>query len=344
MGQVVPVPPSGAGLDETGAGGLIVDVSAVLPFAGETSTLTATVHVPSLEHDGPPRAVLVCWPGGSYGRTYWDMHIPGHPGYSFAEHMTDRGFLVIAVDPLGVGSSSRPSDVDAVNLETMAAAAAAFVRRLRALLAAGELDSRLAPLEDVPLVAVGHSLGGCLAIVEQAVYGSYDAVANLGFTHGSKDSIESGPSGGPAADAAAPMQAAVDQAKAFLSTEWDAGYGLAPRALHHGWLHAADVPAEVIAADDEKACAWPRQSYVGALLAGHSATYAGRLTCPVLVAFGDRDVPERPHEDVAFYHASHDVTLLVLSASAHCHNFAGTRTVLWDRLGSWAAAAADQAP
>jgi pimeloyl-ACP methyl ester carboxylesterase len=312
-----------------------------LPFAGETNTLSATVHVPSPEHDVPPRAVLVCWPGGSYSRAYWDMHIPGHPGYSFAEHMTDRGFVVIAVDPLGVGSSSRPADVDAVNLETMAAAAAEFVRQLRTLMAVGDLDSRLAPLEDVPLVAVGHSLGGCLAIVEQAAHGSYDAVVNLGFTHGSKDIVvERRPPGGAPEDAAARMRAAVDQAKAFLSTEWDAGYGLAPRGLHHGWLHAPDVPADVIAADDEKASAWPRQSYVGALLAGHSATYAGRLTCPVLIAFGDRDVPERPHDDVAFYRASQDVTLLVLNGSAHCHNFAATRIVLWDRLGTWAAAAA----
>jgi pimeloyl-ACP methyl ester carboxylesterase len=320
---------------------LAVDVSAVLPFAGETSTLAAAVYLPAPEHAAAPRAVLVCWPGGSYSRAYWDMHIPGHPGYSFAEHMTDRGFLVIAVDPLGVGASSRPSDVDAVDLETMAAAAAEFVRQLRILMAVGELDSRLAPLVDVPLVGVGHSLGGCLAIVEQASHGSYDAVANLGFTHGSKDVIESSPPGGPPADAAAPMQAAVEQAKAFLSTAWDAGYGLAPRGLHHGWLHAADVPAEVIAADDEKASAWPRQSYVGALLAGHSATYAGRLTCPVLIAFGDRDVPDRPHDDVAFYRASQDVTLVVLAGSAHCHNFAATRIVLWDRLGTWAAAVAD---
>jgi hypothetical protein len=35
------------------------------------------------------------------------------------------------------------------------------------------------------------------------------------------------------------------------------------------------------------------------------------------------------------------VTLLVLTGSAHCHNFAATRAALWDRLGTWAAAAAD---
>jgi len=316
---------------------LTVGVSAALPFADQTNTLSATVHTAAGGYDGPPRAVLVCWPGGSYSRVYWDMQIPGHPGYSFAEHMTGRGFLVVAVDPLGVGSSSRPADVDAVTLETMAAAAAEFVRQLRRRLAAGELDDRVAPVNDVPVVGVGHSLGGCLTIVEQALHGSYEAVANLGFTHGRKDMIEGGPPAGLDQDPDAPMRAAVEQAKAFLSTDWDEGYSVAPRAVNHGWLYESDVPADVIAADDRTAAAWPRQSYVGALLAGHSAGYAARLTCPVLVGFGDRDVPECPHDDIAFYSASPDVTLLILAGSAHCHNFAGTRTVLWDRLGHWAA-------
>ena len=78
-------------------------------------------------------------------------------------------------------------------------------------------------------------------------------------------------------------------------------------------------------------------SYVGALQPGHTATYAARVQCPVFVGFGDHDVPERPHDDVAFYGASDDVTLMVLSDSAHCHNFAATRTLLWDRLADWAA-------
>lgn len=52
-------------------------------------------------------------------------------------------------------------------------------------------------------------------------------------------------------------------------------------------------------------------------------------------------VRERPHDDVAFCRASQDVTLLVLSASAHCRNFAAPRAALWDRAGTWAAAVAD---
>jgi len=54
------------------------DVSAALPFDGETNVLVGSVHRPS----GSPRAVYVCWPGGSYGRSYWEFN--DYPDYNFA--------------------------------------------------------------------------------------------------------------------------------------------------------------------------------------------------------------------------------------------------------------------
>ncbi len=296
---------------------LDLDVTAALPFVSSVTTLRATVW--AVER---PLAVLVCWPGGSYSRAYWDVHVDGHERYSFAEHMVDWGFSVVAVDPLGVGDSSRPDDVDRVTLESMTDAAAEAVRQLR---------ERLAP-QGVPVIAVGHSLGGCLSLVEQARHGSYEAVANLGFTHGAKP-IHSPESEGPGPEAAA---VAVEHAKAFFGGLWDDGYALAPREPNHAWLHDPDVPADVIAEDDRQASPWPRQSYVGALLAGHSASYAADVSSPVFVAFGEHDVPEHPHDDIGYYRSSGDVTLMVLPRSAHCHNFAGTRALLWDRLADWA--------
>ena len=297
-----------------------IDVSAALPFDPDPAALAATVWHAERER---PRAILVCWPGGSYSRAYWDLHVDGFEGYSFAEHLVSRGFTVVAVDPLGVGESSRPDGVDAVTLEAMAAAAAVAVAHLRTTLAG----------DGVPVIGVGHSLGACLTIVEQALFRSYDAVVNLGFTHGAKitHTPEAGNDPGRAA-----LDVAIEQAKGFFPDEWDDGYALAPRTPNHAWLHDPDVPAEVIAEDDRRASAWPRQSYVGALMAGHSASYAARVTVPVFVGFGEHDVPEHPHDDVAFYGASTDVTLTVLPGSAHCHNFAGTRAVLWDRLADWA--------
>src|SRR3954471_22248700 len=118
---------------------LVVDVSAALAFGDEVNTIAANVHVPN----GRPRAVLVCWPGGSYDRSYWDARIDGHPGYSAAEHLVARGLLVVNADHLGVGRSSRPAEVDRVTLEVMAAANDAFAREVRGRLAAGELDERV---------------------------------------------------------------------------------------------------------------------------------------------------------------------------------------------------------
>jgi alpha-beta hydrolase superfamily lysophospholipase len=114
---------------------LTLDVSAALPF-DESSHLAASVHLPDPAAGAPP-AALVCWPGGSYARAYWEMQIPGHPGYSFADHMTSQGYVVLAVDHLGVGASSKPADGDRVDVQTMSAASAAFVEQLRELLAEG---------------------------------------------------------------------------------------------------------------------------------------------------------------------------------------------------------------
>src|SRR3954462_2078497 len=123
---------------------ITIDVSTALQFADEVNTISADVHVP----DGRPRAVIVCWPGGSYDRSYWDAHIDRHPGYTAAEHLVARGALVVNADHLGVGRSSRPADVDRVDLDSMAAANDAFAREVRRRLAAGELDERIPPLDD----------------------------------------------------------------------------------------------------------------------------------------------------------------------------------------------------
>ena len=61
---------------------------------------------------------------------------------------------------------------------------------------------------------------------------------------------------------------------------------------------------------------------------------------PVFLAFGDVDVSPCPHLEPSTYPASRDVTLFLLPSSAHCHNMATSRQVLWDRLEAWAATVA----
>lgn len=288
------------------------DVSAVLPFCDEENSISATLFLP----DGEPEAVLVCWPGGSYDRRYWAFDAV--PGYNFSSHATDLGLAVLAADHLGVGASSRPADVDAVNFVTMSAAADEFVRQVR---------------ERVPgrrVVGVGHSLGGALTVATQALHSSYDRIASLGMTHGAKGSVTHGVGEGKD-----PRTAALEQAPTFLE-DWDAGYSSSDRVAQHGWFYRPDTPAEVIAADDQTAATWPRQAYVDGLTVGYSAELAAGVGCPVFLCFGEYDVPEQPRDDVSFYEKSNDIRMLVLENAAHCSNFASTRTVLWDRLCAWA--------
>jgi pimeloyl-ACP methyl ester carboxylesterase len=272
---------------------LVLDVSGSLPF-DERIRLAASVHLPD-GATGTPRALLICWPGGSYAREYWDMHIPGHPGYSVADHMRSQGYLVLAADHLGVGASSKPADGDRVDFETVSAAAAAFVEQVRGLLAEGAPELGGIPLPDIPIVGVGHSLGACLTAVTQARYRCYDAVALLGFTHGRKDSVSAVGAVEGDDDADARRRTAVEQARAFFAGTWDDVYGLAPREPHHGWLHRPDVPDEVIAADGANAVRWPRQCYVEALMDGSSAEFAAEIDCCVFLGFGEYDVPPNPH-------------------------------------------------
>jgi len=212
------------------------------------------------------------------------------------------------------------------------------VTQISTMLAEGAPAFGGRPLPGVPVIGVGHSLGACLTVVTQARHRCYDAVALLGFTHGQKEvSVAAvGAVERDDVDEERVRETAIEQAKAFFADTWDDIYASAPREPHHAWLHDPDVPAAVIAADDAEASPWPRQAYVEALLAGHSARFAAELDCNVFIGFGDHDVPPVPHADVAYYPRSRDVTLYVLRNSAHCHNFASTRTQLWDRIGLWA--------
>jgi alpha-beta hydrolase superfamily lysophospholipase len=312
---------------------LRVDVSTASP-TGEPAAIAARVHLPA----DRPTGVLICWPGGSYGMNYWQFEAPGRTGYSFADHMTRRGFMVIAADHLGVGGSSKPQDGDSLTLDAMARAAVAFVADIRKQLAAGELVSGLPPLGGVSVVGVGHSLGGCLVVVQQALGQCYDAIVSLGYTHGSKDAStgnQMSSEGVSADDAAAVRAVATDQAKFFFGDTWDDVYGRIDRPAHHGWLHGPDVPADVIALDDMFDEAWPRASYVHALMPGATVRYAAAITSPVFLGFGEHDVPPEPRDDVSFYTGSDDITLFVLPGSYHCSNFATRRADLWRRIDAW---------
>jgi alpha-beta hydrolase superfamily lysophospholipase len=295
---------------------------------GELS-LAATLFAPA-SVDAQDVRVLVCWPGGSYGRDYWDVRLPGRTGYSFAEHMTGRGFIVIAADPLGVGDSGRPEDGTLCTYEALADAAHGAVEVIRSGLVDGSLARDLPPVASPRIIGVGHSIGGGLVTIQQARWDSYDAIAVLGFTHGAKDRAVDN------ANDPTSRATAVEQAKGFWGDQWEARYGVVDKSPHQVWLNGPDAPPDIVAADNANSVVWAAETYVDALHVGFTGAYATKVVAPVMIAFGEFDIAERPRDEAAFYLGCADITLFVLAGSYHCHNFQDGRAALWNRLGAWA--------
>lgn len=291
---------------------LRLDVSDVL---GERASLAASYYHPRADAAG---ATLVCLPGGTYSRDYWDLRVAGYRGYSFAEFATAHGYAVVTIDPLGTGESSKPAyDFDFTDIAATLAGATAGLPALT-----GSPGS---------LVAVAHSLGGYLAITQQSLFASYAGLAILGCTNQHVAPLNLG------ADFIA--RAATPQGRAALARDILSAlpqpYFEGPRDHMRDWFFLPDVPAEVIDADSVSSVV-PRV-FGTAMIPGVVAEHAARVDVPVLAGYGVVDVSPDPRAEAALYRRSPDITTLVLADSAHCHNMASSRHRLWRRLLGWVA-------
>jgi alpha-beta hydrolase superfamily lysophospholipase len=286
-----------------------------------------------------PATVLVCWPGGSYGRSYWDLQIPNRPGYSFAEHMANLGFVVVTADPLGVGDSGRPADGATCTLGAMAAAGADVVRQVRQRLEAGRLIEQVPGTDVGAMVGVGHSLGAGLAVIEQALFDTYDAVCALGLRILAVDQATQESAGAALDDEEARRAAAIEEVAALYGSRWSgpATYGSFDKAPLQGFFNGPDVPSDVVAFDNANSIAWPVAAIVDALHVGLIAEHAQSVTCPVFLGFADGDFDGRPnaHDHVPMFASSSDVSLQVLPDTFHCSNFQPRRAELWERIAAW---------
>jgi pimeloyl-ACP methyl ester carboxylesterase len=284
----------------------------------EESALFGRWFEPEVRDDARP--LLFCIPGGTYNHRYWDLQVAGE-SYSFAEHMTTRGYEVVAIDNLGTGASSRPSR--RAGLAELAGAAASAVESIRRERPPGR-----------PVVGIGHSMGGYTLVTQQALHRSFDAIAVLGTTIGPSTMI---PIPDDVLESARQGQAArVELADA---TEPHIPGDYVPDSRDPAVMpmfHLTDVPRHVLDADAaQTATVLPPRAAAEASVAWFASEAATEIDVPVFLAYGELDMSPAPHEDPAAYTGAQDVTLFVLPGSAHCHNMATTRAVLWDRLDRW---------
>ena len=281
--------------------------------------LAADVFLP--EGAGAPGASFFCFPGGGLDRRYFDLDAPGR---SFARALVAHGFAVATIDPLGWGESSRPRDGFALTPEVIAAANARGVETL-----AAELEQRWPAL---PRIGVGHSLGGLLAIVQQAEHESFDALVLLGVsTRGLRIML----SDRELAYADRPQAARAELVQLARERSRGESWFELPPAARAGAIFGGGADPAALAAMRRVGCDVVSVPALFSMLPGSSAPWAARVRVPIFLGIGERDITGPPHEVVASFPASHDVTLHVLPGTGHSHFAFATTEALFDHIARW---------
>ncbi|MDO7841764.1 alpha/beta hydrolase [Sphingomonas immobilis] len=298
-----------------------IDVTEALPVdvtEGEKIAIAAWIF-PATGTPPPVPSVVALLNGGSYDKRYFHVEVPGRTGYSVAEELASRGHLVILLDHLGVGESSRiPTQMKATR-QICALANHAAVLEIHQRLANGTLDPAIPAMPQFLKVGGGHSMGGFQTITQQAEHATYDRVLILGYTAiGVHLTV-----GGQQVPAERPIDPAMGD------------YWLLDHAGIAESFHWDDVPRDVLKVDEELAVEVPTLLSNQSTQIGIVSDDAGRITVPVYICLGERDVSPRPHDEPSYYKRSGDVTLHILPKSGHCQSFASTRMQMIDRIDGW---------
>ena len=251
--------------------------------------------------------LLFCIPGGGVNRGYFAM-----PGFDFAGAMVAAGHVVVLVDPPGVGDSTRPDDGYALSAAVMAEALHAVLGRVRSEY------PELAP------VAVGHSAGAMLAVVQHDMFADFAALILLCFgTNGLAQYFKPG-----IAERAADIAALRADLAAIAADQFGAPY--LPPLPDPRQTPAADAMRKV---HDHVVTAIAMQ----AMAPSNVAAELAKVTVPVFMAAGDRDMTGPPHLLPAAAVACPDLALHVVKASGH-HVFVSPGAPrLYKRLADWLA-------
>lgn len=307
-----------------GATRITVDVSPVAPAGARV--VVADVFVPA--EMGPRPVLMWLLPGGGMSRKYWDLNVSSGT-YSFARHFAQKGRLVVAVDHLGVGESSRPDDPFSLTPQMVADVNAFVFERVCADLRDGRLLSGLAPVANLASIGCGHSMGALLTVHQQARHSHHAAICLLGFSgRGLVEHLT--PREAEYADHPAALRRDlvdltraryVDGLPVLREPSSDRSIGRVPTEAHEA-LRAA------------------RANLLGAvglssLVPGNADPEISAIDVPVFIGHGDRDIGAPLHQVGGAFTASRDVTMYLLEESGHNHNVSPNRRRLWNRILDW---------
>ena len=306
------------------------DVSDALELPGAHEIAVDAV-VPADAAEASRRPILCCLPGGSLSRRYYDLEVDGDRSYSFAEFMAGRGFASVALDHLGTGESSRLVDGAVLDPDAIARANQSALDQALSRLRVADAEPGLPALAARATIGVGHSMGSCLTVVQQALHAPHAALVLFSFTaqglpHYLTDAEKrfAGDPDGARASLAALVQARFGTptpgAPRGEGSDGAFGVGTAPEAARRALQAAATNLA-----------AGPG---LLSMIPGAYAREAAAVRVPVFLAVGDHDLHGAEHASAEFP-AAPELVAYTLPDAWHCHHVANTRERLWARVAAW---------
>lgn len=300
------------------------------------AVLAVTVTAPAAARLAAPTPVYFCVPGGGLDRGYFDMRADAGTRFSFAVQMAERGGITVAIDPLGIGGSTRPRRGFELTAEVHARALAQLHATVCGRLRAGRLLALLPPLRELVSIGVGHSLGALLVLFQQDAAASFEALALLGFGTQGLPAVLDAELSAFAGDPVGARANAIRLARGRFAEPYPAlvadGRG---REIYGG-------RADPQALQALSTCRAPLLATVAAfvLIPGSSAPEASRLDVPLLLVTGDEDLCAPARELAASFPRSPAVTALELAATGHSHFAFASVDELFPRIATWSAALA----
>jgi pimeloyl-ACP methyl ester carboxylesterase len=207
--------------------------------------------------------------------------------------------------------------------------------------AAAALHTALAHLASgVPVIGVGHSMGGMLIILQQGRFADFAGVALLGSNAGGLDWALT-----EAERAYTGDEAAIERDLEALTRArfGDPFAAMRLTTAGAGTIFAGESPeatARLRTARDRLFNAGGMMS----MIPGSFATEAGAITVPMFFASGDNDIGLPPRLALRDFPNAPEATLLVLPGTGHNHFGFSTMAQLCARLGHWATTLAKDLP
>lgn len=308
----------------------------MLDVAGRPGVVVAaTIVAPRDPH--ACKSVIFAFPGGGYGRHYYDIRHAALPGDTEAEYHARRNTIFVSFDPYGGGDGSLLDAADCT-LATTVAVFDTLSRTMVDQLRAGTLVDGLPPVSIQKSIGVGHSLGGMQLIAQQGRHLTYDAVAVLGFS--AIHTVVPTPEGMLAPHAS-------DEQAGSLAEAWSGPFTEEMSNLRYAY-HWENVDPGLVIEDmtvgfpvrrDGELPSWTTRTFPPfakiCLQEGVVAEDAAKITVPVFVSAGERDVMNGIRPESMAYAAAEDITIYEIKECAHMHNFSPRREALWGRMQDW---------